>query len=121
MTQARQDPQPTPERSWTTSRLVPRAARARPFLLLGHDALDELEDLRRAGGLGLAVHERLAPVGHAAVLGELVEERARDLDAHARVGGDVLGHLRPRHLHAVLLRVAAGAQVETDDELERLL
>src|SRR4051795_5536058 len=107
MTQARQDPQPTPERSWTTSGLVPRAARPRPFLLLVHDALDELEDLRRAGGLRLAVHERLTPVGDLAVLGQLVEERPRDLDAHARVGADVLGHLGTGQLHAVLLRVAA--------------
>src|SRR3954447_18733669 len=102
------------------SLLVPRALGARPLLLLVDDALDELQDLRRARRLGLAVGEGLAPVGDLAVLGQLVEERARDLDAHAGVGADVLADLRPRQLDAVLLRVAAGAQVEADDQLQGL-
>src|SRR5689334_19052851 len=65
--------------------LMPRALGARSLLLLVHDALDELEDLRRAGGLRLAVHEGLAPVGDPAVPGQLVEEGARDLDADAGI------------------------------------
>ncbi len=57
---------------------------------------DQLEGLRRALGLRVAGLEGLAPVPDPAVLGQLVEVRARDREPHLRVRGDVLGHLRAR-------------------------
>src|SRR5690349_15072500 len=64
--------------------------------------------------------ERLAPVADLALLGELVEVRARDGEANLGVRGDVAGDLRARDLDAEQLDVAAAAQLELDDELELL-
>src|SRR3712207_8623788 len=47
-----------------------------------------------------------------------VEERAGHLDADLRIRADVLGRLHVGQLHAVLLDVAARAEVEPEDELE---
>src|SRR6185437_1919509 len=89
------------------------------LLALDH-ALDELEDLRRARRLDVTGLERLAPVADLALLGELVEVRARDGQAHLGVGGDVARDLGPGDLHAEQLDVTAAAQLELDHELELL-
>ena len=74
------------------------------------------------GPLALTVPglERLAPVAHLAVLGQLVEVRARHREADLRVGGDVARDLRTGHLDAEQLDVAAPAQLELDHQLELL-
>ena len=56
----------------------------------------------------------------AALLGELVEDRARHRELHARVGRDVLGHLGPGHIHPVELHVAPPPELEPDHQLEVL-
>jgi len=81
---------------------------------------DQLEHLIDACRLGVAVCERLAPVRDVALGGELVEVRPRHLHPDFRVGGDVLGDLRPRKLDSVLLGVVACAQVQPRDQLELL-
>ena len=60
-----------------------------------------------------------APVADVTLRRQLVERRALDLEPDLGVGGDVLGHLRPGQLDAVHLDVAATAQLQPGDELER--
>src|SRR5215217_1269272 len=102
---ARPRPSPAPpsaEGLWRAApsaarrRLTPRLARAGAFLLLRHHLGDQSEDLVDAGRLRVAVLEGGAPVLDSAVRGELVEVRARDLEPHLRVGGDVLRDSRTR-------------------------
>ena len=90
----------------------------RTLLLLLHHAGDEPQDLgraRRTDGAGL---ERLAPVADRPFAGQLVEVLAGDREADLGVGGDVAGDLRPGHLDAEQLDVAATAELELHDELE---
>jgi hypothetical protein len=101
--------------------MMVRLPRAVALLLALDDVDDQAHVLVDAGRLGMAVQERLAPVGHPrAVLDHRVEELAAHLDAHPRVGGDVLAHVDLGHLEAELLRVAAPVQVDAHDERQRL-
>src|SRR5947209_17984175 len=102
-------------------RAAARLARALALLLAIDDVDDQLEELLGAGGLGLAVGEGLDPVGHlAAAFDHRVEELAAHFDAHARVVRWALGDLHAGHLEAIVLRVAPAAQLDADDELDRL-
>src|SRR5947209_2080771 len=102
-------------------RAAARLARALALLLALDDVDDELEELLGAGGLGLAVGEGLGPVGDlAAAFDHRVEELAAHVDADAGVVGWPLGDLHTGHLEAVVLRVAAAAKLDSDDELDGL-
>ena len=98
----------------------PQLARARALLLLLDHVLDEPQDLGRAARLDGPRFERLAPVAHLAVLGQLVEVRARDGEAHLRVRRDVARDLRARQLDAEELDVAAATELELEHQLELL-
>src|SRR6185437_13857130 len=109
-----------PLRSWPRPASPGSAPRARALLLALDHVDDQLEHLIDAGGLSVAMLKRLAPVGDVALGGELVEVRARHLDANLCIGSDVLRYLRSRELDPVHLRVVPGAQVQPRDELELL-
>jgi len=97
-------------------------ARAGALLVAVHHVLDQAQDLLHPGGLGLSVGEGLAPVGDVRLLGHHVEERARHLDANARVAGNALGDLDvvvPAELDPIELHVTTAAQLDGEDELQR--
>src|SRR5215218_4235726 len=100
--------------------LTPRLARARALVLLLDDVRDQSDDLLDAGDLRVAVLERSTPVLDAAVDRQLVELSAVDRQAHLRVGRDVLRDLRAGQLNAVELHIAPPAQLQSDDESQRL-
>src|SRR5215203_4590504 len=106
----------------------PRAVSPAPSVdLLGPGALlvaldhlgDQLLDVGVAAGLDVAGVVGGAVVGHRALLGELVELGAGELDGHPGVlGGGGLADLGARDLHAEHLHVAAATQLELEDELQ---